>query len=183
MENQGASVVITHHILDGKQSQYEKWLDEIVPVTKHSEGFIDLQIIRPIPDLTFVYTVIIRFDTINHLKNWMESDNRKKLIEKANPLFRKNDHYQIRSGLDFLFTTENEGNKVPVRWKQFLATWSAIYPLSVLIPALIIPFLRFLHIPPNHYSDGFINSGIIVFLMVFAVMPNYTRLIKKWLYQ
>lgn len=183
MENQGASVVITHHILDGKQSQYEKWLDEIVPVTKHSEGFIDLQIVRPIPDLTFVYTVIIRFDTINHLKSWMESDNRKKLIEKANPLFRKNDRYQIRSGLDFLFTTENEGNKVPVRWKQFLATWSAIYPLSVLIPSLTIPVLRFLHFPANHYSDGLINSGIIVFLMVFAVMPNYTRLIKKWLYK
>ncbi len=101
MENQGASVVINHHILDGKQSQYEKWLDEIVPVTKHSEGFIDLQIIRPIPDLTFVYTVIIRFDTINHLKNWMESEDRKQLIEKASPLFRKNDHYQIKSGLDF----------------------------------------------------------------------------------
>lgn len=99
MENQGASVVITHHILDGKQSQYEKWLDEIIPVTRHSEGFIDLQIVRPIPDLTFVYTVIIRFDTINHLKSWMESDNRKKLIEKANPLFRKNDHLpdQIRA--------------------------------------------------------------------------------------
>jgi antibiotic biosynthesis monooxygenase (ABM) superfamily enzyme len=183
MENQGASVVITHHILDGKQSQYEKWLDEIVPVTKHSEGFIDLQIIRPIPDLTFVYTVIIRFDTINHLKIWMESENRKQLIEKASPLFRKNDHYQIRSGLDFLFTAENEGNKVPVRWKQFLATWSAIYPLSVLIPLLTIPVLRYLHIPVNHYSDGLINSGIIVFLMVFAVMPNYTRLIKKWLYK
>ncbi len=143
MENQGASVVINHHILDGKQSQYEKWLDEIVPVTKHSEGFIDLQIIRPIPDLTFVYTVIIRFDTINHLKNWMESEDRKQLIEKASPLFRKNDHYQIKSGLDFLFTAENEGNKVPVRWKQFLATWSAIYPLSILIPALIIPFYGF----------------------------------------
>ncbi|GAA4160133.1 antibiotic biosynthesis monooxygenase [Chryseobacterium ginsenosidimutans] len=183
MENQGASVVITHHILDGKRQEYEKWLDEIVPITKHSEGFIDLQIVRPIPDLTFVYTVIIRFDTISHLKNWMESDDRKKLIEKANPLFRKNDNYQIKSGLDFLFTTENEGNKVPVRWKQFLVTWSAIYPLSLLIPLLVLPFLRFLKIPENHYSDGLINSGFIVFLMVFAVMPNYTKLIKKWLYK
>ncbi|WP_114820039.1 antibiotic biosynthesis monooxygenase [Chryseobacterium sp. KLBC 52] len=183
MENQGASVVITHHILDGKQPQYEKWLDEIIPITRHSEGFIDLQIVRPIPDLTFVYTVIIRFDTINHLKNWMESEDRKELIGKASPFFRKNDHYQIRSGLDFLFTGENEGNKVPVRWKQFLATWSAIFPLSVLIPALIIPVLRFFAIPANHYSDGLINSGIIVFLMVFAVMPYYTRLIRKWLYK
>lgn len=77
MENQGASVVISHHILDGKQQEYEKWLHEIVPLTKHSKGFIDWQIIRPIPDLTYVYTIIIRFDTIENLRNWMESDHRK----------------------------------------------------------------------------------------------------------
>lgn len=183
MENQGASVVITHHILDGKEQEYEKWLDEIVPITKHSNGFIDLQIVRPIPHLTFVYTVIIRFDTIENLKYWMESEDRKMLIKKANPLFRKNDNYQIKSGLDFLFNAENEGNKVPVRWKQFLVTWSAIYPLSLLIPLLAIPFLRFLEVPSNHYFDGLIISGIIVFLMVFVVMPNYTKLIKKWLYK
>ncbi|MCS3869556.1 antibiotic biosynthesis monooxygenase (ABM) superfamily enzyme [Chryseobacterium ginsenosidimutans] len=182
MENQGASVVITHHILDGKQQEYEKWLNEIVPVTKHSEGFIDLQIVRPIPDLTFVYTVIIRFDTIIYLKNWMESDDRRNMIEKANPLFRKNDNYKIKSGLDFLFESESE-TKVPVRWKQFLVTWSAIYPLSLLIPLFVLPFLRFLKIPVNHYFDGLINSGFIVFLMVFAVMPNYTKLIRKWLYK
>lgn len=183
MENQGASVVITHHILDGKEPQYEKWLDEIVPITKHSNGFIDLQIVRPIPHLTFVYTVIIRFDTIENLKTWMESEDRKMLIKKANPLFRKNDNYQIKSGLDFLFNTENEGKKVPKRWKQFLVTWSAIYPLSLLIPLLVLPFLRFLKIPAHHYFDALINSGFIVFLMVFAVMPNYTKLIKKWLYK
>ncbi|MRX40223.1 antibiotic biosynthesis monooxygenase [Flavobacterium sp. LC2016-23] len=183
MENQGASVVISHHILDGKEQEYEKWLDEIVPVTRHSKGFIDLQIVRPIPHLTFVYTVIIRFDSIDNLKNWMKSDNRKLLIEKANPLFRKNDNYQIKSGLDFLFNTENEGKKVPLRWKQFLVTWSAIYPLSLAIPLLVIPVLRFLQIPPNHYFDALLNSGFIVFLMVFVVMPNYTVLIKKWLYR
>lgn len=183
MENQGASVVITHHILDGKEQEYEKWLDEIVPITKHSNGFIDLQMVRPIPHLTFVYTVIIRFDTIENLKLWMESEDRKILIQKANPLFRKNDNYQIKSGLDFLFNAENEGTKVPVRWKQFLVTWSAIYPLSLLIPLLALPFLSFLKIPQNHYFDGLIISGIIVFLMVFVVMPNYTKLIKKWLYK
>ncbi|MDW8848628.1 antibiotic biosynthesis monooxygenase [Flavobacterium sp. MMLR14_040] len=183
MENQGASVVISHHILDGKEPEYEKWLNEIVPITKHSNGFIDLQIVRPIPHLTFVYTVIIRFDDIENLKSWMESDNRKLLIEKANPLFRKNDNYQIKSGLDFLFNNENEGNKVPVRWKQFLVTWSAIYPLSLVIPLLVIPVLRLLKIPANHYFDALVNSGFIVFLMVFVVMPNYTKLIKKWLYK
>ena len=182
MENQGASVVITHHILDGKQQEYEEWLNKIVPLTRHSEGFIDHQIVRPIPNLTYVYTVIIRFDTIENLKKWMESDARKKLIEKANPLFRKDDNYKIKSGLDFMFEAENE-TKVPVRWKQFLVTWSAIYPLSLLIPLLLLPLLRLLKIPVNHYFDGLLISGCIVFLMVFAVMPNYIRLIRKWLYK
>lgn len=182
MENQGASVVITHHILDGKQQEYEQWLNEIVPLTKHSEGFIDHQIVRPIPNLTFVYTVIIRFDTTENLKKWIESDDRKMLIKKAKSLFRKNDNYKIKSGLDFLFESETE-TKIPVRWKQYLATWSAIYPLSLFIPLIVSPILRLLKIPMNHYFDGLIISGGIVFLMVYIVMPNYTKLIRKWLYE
>ena len=103
METQGASVVITHHVLDGKQTEYEKWLDEILPVSKNAKGFIDWQIVRPIPNLTFVYTVIIRFDTIENLRNWMESDTRRKLIHKAHPLFAKEDNYEIKSGIGLSF--------------------------------------------------------------------------------
>lgn len=114
MENQGASVVITHHILDNKQAEYEKWLDEIVPVAKNAQGFIDLQMVRPIPQLTFVYTVIIRFDTIDHLKRWIES--------------------------------------------------AAGFPV-------------------NHYLDALLSSGCVVLLMIYVVMPNYTRLIKNWLFR
>ena len=181
MENQGASVVITHHILDNKQLEYDQWLAEIVPLTKHAKGFIDLQIIRPIPKLTFVYTVIIRFDTVDNLKIWMESDTRKRMIDRASPLFRKDDRYQIRSGLEFLFETPEQASKIPRRWKQYLVTWSAIYPLSLVMPMILLPVLRYFHIPQNRLSDGLLISGCIVFLMVYLVMPNYTKLIRKWL--
>ncbi|WP_223584763.1 hypothetical protein [Sphingobacterium sp. GVS05A] len=180
MENQGASVVITHHILDNKQLEYDQWLAEIVPLTKHAKGFIDLQIIRPIPKLTFVYTVIIRFDTVDNLKIWMESDTRKRMIERASPLFRK-DRYQIRSGLEFLFETPEQASKIPRRWKQYLVTWSAIYPLSLIMPMILLPVLRYFHIPQNRLTDGLLISGCIVFLMVYLVMPNYTKLIRRWL--
>ncbi|OOG16312.1 antibiotic biosynthesis monooxygenase [Sphingobacterium sp. CZ-UAM] len=181
MENQGASVVITHHILDDKQLEYDQWLAEIVPLTKHAKGFIDLQVIRPIPNLTFVYTVIIRFDTVDNLKIWMESDTRKRMIEQASPLFRKQDRYQIKSGLEFLFETPEQVNKIPRRWKQYLVTWSAIYPLSLVMPMILLPVLRYFHISQNRMSDGLLISGCIVFLMVYLVMPNYTKLIRKWL--
>jgi antibiotic biosynthesis monooxygenase (ABM) superfamily enzyme len=183
MDNQGASVVITHHILDSKQAEYEKWLDIIVPISKHAQGFIDLQVVRPIPKLTFVYTVIIRFDTIENLKRWIESRDRKRFIEKAQPFFTKNDRYQISSGLDFLFNAAHENGQVPVRWKQALVTWSAIYPISLLMPWIVFPFLRMLGFQVNHYLDSLIGSGCIVLLMIYVVMPTYTSMIKKWLYK
>lgn len=184
MEAQGATVVINHHILDGKQSEYEDWLNEIGPICRKSIGNIDWQIIRPIPNLTFNYTVIIRYDTIENLKLWMESEERKTLIEKAKPLFTKEDRYHIKSGLDFLFYTANESPKTaPARWKQYLVTWSAIYPLSLLIPLVVIPLVQALHFPENRFITSLFVSGLIVYIMVYWLMPNYTKLIKKWLYR
>lgn len=183
MTNQGATVVINHHILDGKQQEYENWLDEIQPICRSAKGNIDWQIIRPIPNLTYVYTVIIRFDTIENLKSWMESEERKALIEKVQPLFTKYDSYYIQSGLDFLFPLNSESQKPPVRWKQYLVTWSAIFPLSIVIPMLLLPVFDFFHFPENKWLYSFFISGIIVFIMVYLLMPRYTSLIKKWLYR
>jgi uncharacterized protein len=182
MDIQGASVVINHHIIDGKQNQYEDWLNEIGPICRNYEGNVDWQIIRPIPNLTFNYTVIIRFDTIENLKKWMESEERLNLIEKVKPTFAKEDNYVIKSGLDFLFQ-DDKTQKAPVKWKQYLVTWSAIYPLSIGIPILLLPLLKALHIPDNKLIHSFFVSGVVVFIMVYLLMPNYTRLIKKWLYK
>lgn len=182
MKKQGASVVISHHILQGKEELYEAWLNEIDPVCKSYSGYIDRQIIRPIPNVTFIYTVIIRFDAIENLKKWMDSQDRKLLINKVKPLFAKDDNYIINSGLDFLFVPENGNSKTPVRWKQYLITWSAIYPLALLVPFMVSPVLRSLNIPNNRFLDTFFVSGLIVLFMIYLIMPYYTRLIRKWLY-
>lgn len=183
MDKQGASVVITHQIIDGKEKEYENWLNEIGPLCRNAPGHLDWQIIRPIPGLTSTYTVIIRFDSTEHLKAWMDSTERRRLIEKVKSLLDKGDNYSISSGLDFLFTPAQPKTLVPLRWKQYLVTWSAIFPLSVLIPLVLLPILRKLGIPQIRLIDSLIISGTIVFLMVYLVMPYYTKLIKKWLYK
>lgn len=183
MEKEGATVVITHHILADKHLEYEEWLEEIGSMCRSAVGFVNWQIIRPIPTLTTSYTIIIRFDTIENIKNWMESQDRKRLIDKIRPLLFKEDSYQIKSGLDFLFSPQTENAKTPLPWKQYLVTWSAIYPLSLGIPLVLLPFLRSLNLPQNRFIDSFFVSGCIVLLMVYLVMPNYTRWIKKWLYK
>ncbi|WP_323846519.1 antibiotic biosynthesis monooxygenase [Microbulbifer magnicolonia] len=178
----GATVVITHRVCADKQAAYEAWLDEIGPLCRASPGYLDTHIIRPIPELTSTYTVIIRFDTKAHLQAWLESADRERLIAKAQPLLVEGDDFFVSSGLDFWFTPEGAKAQLPTRWKQFLATWSVIYPLVLAIPLLMLPLLRWLGVPGSRWLDTLIITGTIVFLMVYAIMPNYTRLIRRWLF-
>ncbi|HBP89447.1 MAG TPA: hypothetical protein PKK23_09560 [Nitrospirales bacterium] len=178
----GATAVITHRVRDDQQEGYDAWLNEIGPLCRSYPGHLDLQIIRPIPGLTATYTVIIRFDAREHLQGWMGSQERKRLIEKVRPLLAQDDDFFIRSGLDFWFTPEGAKARVPIRWKQFLVTWSAIFPLVLGIPLLIVPMLRQLGLPQSRYLDILVVTGVVVWLMVYLVMPRYTKLIQRWLF-
>ncbi len=178
----GATVVITHRVSGRKLAEYERWLEEIAPLCKASPGHLDWHIVRPIPGLTETYTVIIRFDSEAHLRQWMESPARAALIEKVRPLFVAGDEFFVSSGLDFWFTPAGARAQVPVRWKQFLITWSAIFPLAFFTPLLVTPLLQTLGIPHNRLVDTFAVTGLVVFLMVYVVMPRYTRLVKRWLF-
>jgi uncharacterized protein len=85
--NDGATVVITHRIRSDRHAEYECWLEEIAPLCRASPGHLDWHIVRPIPGVTETYTVIVRFDTTEHLRNWMQSADRQRLIEKVQSLF------------------------------------------------------------------------------------------------
>jgi uncharacterized protein len=179
----GATVVITHRVRDGQERAYEQWLGEINAVCRASPGHLDVQIIRPITGVTTTYTVVLRFDTTDHLRQWMESPDRRRLIEAVRPSLAADDHYTIRSGLDFWFNPPGSDAKVPVRWKQFLLTWSAIYPLVLGVPLLIVPFLRVIGVPDNRFLATLVVTGVLVALMVYVIMPRYTRLVRHWLFE
>lgn len=180
---QGATVVITHRVRDGQQAAYEEWLSEIGPLCRAAPGNIDWQIVRPIPGLTATNTVIVRFDTAGHLEGWMQSEERRRLIEKVRPLLTTGDDFYVSSGLDFWFTPEGAKAQAPVRWKQFLATWSAIYPLVLGVPLLVLPLMRRLGAPPHHSLDTLAVTAAVVALMTYVVMPRYTKVLRRWLYQ
>jgi hypothetical protein len=60
----GATAVITHRVREGREADYDNWLNEIGPLCQAAPGHLDWHIIRPIPTLPTTYTVIVRFDTL-----------------------------------------------------------------------------------------------------------------------
>ena len=180
--DQSATVVISHHVKPGQEANYEKWLGEIVPLSKTYPGHIGVQIIRPVAGATTKYTAIVRFDSRDHLLAWMQSKDRQLLIEKAQPLLADDDKFDVLNGLDFWFTPEGAKVRLPTRWKQFLVTWSAIYPLALGVPFAVSPTLRMIGVPASLPITTLAITAVVVFLMVYVVMPRYTRLVHKWLF-
>lgn len=178
----GATAVITAHVREGHVEDYENWLNEIQPVCRSYPGFLDSQVIRPIAGLTRTFTFVIRFDTIANLRNWLESKDRKRLIEKGRLLMLHDDNYKIQSGLEFWFTPATNDVKVPARWKQCLLTWTAIFPLVIVVPLVLNPPLRLAAISETGLFATLVGTVVICVLMTYVVMPPYTKMMRKWLY-
>jgi uncharacterized protein len=181
--SEGFTVVITNRVRPGQEAAYDAWLNEIGPISRQAPGSLDWQIIRPVPGVTSTYTVVLRFDTREHLEAWIGSEQRRRLIDKVRPLLEHEDKPSIHSGLDFWFVPDSAQAGVAVRWKQFLVTWSAIFPLVLLVPLVVLPPLHAWGLPANRYLETLLTSGIIVWLMAYLVMPRYTRLLRHWLYR
>lgn len=179
----GATAVITHRVRDGREADYERWLEKITPVTKAWPGHLDWHMIRPVDGVTRTFVVVLRFVDHAALDGWMGSEQRRTLIEEVRPILEEDDRFHVRTGLDFWFAPEGAKAQVPVRWKQALLTWSAIYPLVMVAPLVVHPLLRAVGLPRVVALDAMWTTGVLVLAMVYVVMPRYTRLVRRWLFR
>jgi antibiotic biosynthesis monooxygenase (ABM) superfamily enzyme len=173
--------IIVHHPRIEAREAYENWLVEIREACRQFPGYLSTDVVRPACEEDG-YTVIIRFAGVEQLKAWIESDVRREFLQRIEPALAKGDRYVIRTGLDFWFA-QPASVTPPKRHKQFLLTLSAIFPLTIVVPWVLGPLLRLLEGPGGFVLGKLLVATAIVFLMVFAIMPHYTRLVAKWLYR
>ena len=172
--------IITHTIKAGGEKRYEDWLADILDAVSRSSGYLGREIFRPAHG-SRKYTTIIRFNSHEHLNAWAESDVRRSYVSRVSDLLERGDQHEIRTGIDFWFTPG--GMKPPKPWKQFLLTLSAVYPLTLILPWLFAPLFSLVPPPLNDpLVKGFAVAASLTALLTFVIMPRYTRLVKRWLY-
>jgi uncharacterized protein len=172
--------VIRHEIRPGSEQAYEAWTRDIVPIAQTFPGHHGVAVIRP-PAGTRLYTVVLHFDTIEHLRGWLESDTRQALLARVEPHLAHPGEVEIRPGLDFWLPAPGQPRARPA--KQFLLALSVIYPLTLVVPLLLQPVLGAIPALSHVAVRTFIVATIIVALMTYAIMPRYTRLVAGWLYR
>ncbi len=173
------SFIIEHDVKPESHAQYEEWLKHIIAEAATFEGHMGTHVQRPGPG-SDLYVISVRFANRRDAEQWANSATRKQLIRDLEPLVKRPEHLDIKTGIDFWFTGAT-GGRSPKRWKQWLVSVSVIWPLTVLVPWLLRPLFKAVPFLHTNGITQLVVALIVVFLVTYVVMPPYTRALSKWL--
>lgn len=174
------SFVIQHKVKPGHHAEYETWLHHIIGEAAKFHGHMGAHIARP-PGDGDTYEISVRFASREDALAWMNSATRADLVRDVLPLIQEPERLVIRSGIDYWFTPATENHVAPPRWKQWLTTVSVIWPLSMLMPLALGYVFRVVPILGRFGVAQLVTAMCMVGLLVYVIMPPYTRAISKWL--
>lgn len=175
------SFVVQHEVEPRRAAEYEAWLKRISPVAAGFPGHLGVQITAPTAGGRYV--TVIRFASRADAERWIHAPERATLIDEARPLLKSGDRFTVKSGLDFWFTPAAAEAQLPVRWKQALVTWSAIFPIVYLVGGAVGWLAGHLPALQPRIAQLLLSTFLAVLLMVYLVMPRYTRLVRRWLFR
>jgi antibiotic biosynthesis monooxygenase (ABM) superfamily enzyme len=114
------------------------------------------------------------------LQRWLESDERAHLLRQVRSLGAARTAVQQRTGLETWFHVPSEAAatmRPPPRWKMWLVSLVAIYPLVLAFQAFVVPLTSSWPFPLR----AALFPLVLLTLMTYVVMPVVTRLLRRWL--
>jgi uncharacterized protein len=173
------TVCVSVKVKPEHEKDLQTWLEGVGQAASQFDGHQGLTILRPTSPTSLDYVYIFRFDTYAHLKQWEDSQIRRVWVEQLGDLTSGEARKQIVTGLEYWFTLPGTAATIPPpRYKMVIVTVMIIYPLSSLLPPLLIPRLSFLPL----LVRGLPVSILLVLLMTYIIMPWMTRLFARWLF-
>jgi antibiotic biosynthesis monooxygenase (ABM) superfamily enzyme len=162
----------------GHEAALEQAIREVVQAAMRFPGHLGVNVTRPAPPQQPGFRIVYKFDTLEHLRAWETSPTQQALVEAADRHTSGEPVRSVLTGLETWFTLPGESEPPPTRVKMSVVSWLGIFPSVLLLGALINTLMP---AAPNWFKVA-LNTGLVVPLMTYVVMPRLTRLFKSWLY-
>lgn len=179
------SFVVRHHLREGAQAAYELWLNENMRVAAAFHGYRGIKVVRP-PANGLDYTLVLDFATHDDATRWHQSTERADLIKNVQPHLNVAPQVTVGAGIDYWFQAEPAAPGLPPQkppaWKQWLITTSVIWPLSMVVPFAFDPLFHAIPALGTYGVAHGIQAAVVIALVVWIIMPPYTRLLHGWLF-
>ncbi|WP_271411522.1 antibiotic biosynthesis monooxygenase [Pseudomonas sp. Q1-7] len=169
------TLIVRHRIKAGREDAYEQWLRRTTRIASTYPGHLGVNVIRDLDR----FVCVLRFAGTHELQCWLDSSERRHLVNEVAPLLTEGDQTEAETSREFWFAPSSAVS--PPRWKQACVTYLVILPLSLLVPLLWQPV--FAGLP---WLGGYVPSNVlitlsIVVLVVYLFMPTVTALFDAWL--
>jgi len=173
------TTTVTRRVKPGHEVFYEQFLEGIIAAATRFPGHQGVEVFRPASASEGEYRIVYRFDTGEHLRAWLDSDEHAAWLERAEPHAIGPMHTQFLTGLESWFTLPaRPGSAPPPPYKMALLTWLTIFPLITVVVLALDPLLVRLDLVPRLA----VTTAVTVPIMTWLVMPRVTRLLRRWLY-
>ncbi len=170
--------VASRRVEPGREEEFEGWVSGILAAAQGFPGYLGSDVLRPTSAEEGEYRILYRFDHTSNLEKWEASDERRRWLDRAEPLVKEQKVGRL-TGLETWFTLPAEaGEPAPPRYKMAVVTWLAVFPTVLIIFTLFGPLLNLL---PTVLRT-LVFTLTMVTLMTYLIMPRMTRLFSFWLY-
>lgn len=175
------TLVVKHRVKAGFEVPYKAWLRTIVRIAGQWEGHLGVDVIPGKQAGLDTYTCILRFCSTEAMQRWLDSPQRRQLVDDATPMLADGDQTEVNPANEFWFAPPDETRSPPPRWKQAALTLLVIFPHTLLVPLFWKPLLAFSPVLSNYVIATFVITLTIVLSVVYLFMPVATRLFAPWL--
>jgi antibiotic biosynthesis monooxygenase (ABM) superfamily enzyme len=160
------TAVISTRVKPGKDAEYRAWERRMAAAQSLAPGLQGYRFEPAIPGVQEDCVAILRFDSDTNLRAWLDSPERKKLVEEAAPLIEEFHARMVHTGFEQWFRqAAAPGAPLPV-WKMDMLVLLMLYPIVFLWGVFIgNPFLGKLPFAIALFLGNIVSVGLTGFLV------------------
>jgi antibiotic biosynthesis monooxygenase (ABM) superfamily enzyme len=172
------TVLYSRRVKPGREADFEAWARGIVAAARQFPGHLGASVLDAPGSRE--YHILFSFADRRSLRAWLDSEERRRWLARGGELLEADRGLQQLTGLETWFKLPGANvptMKPPPRWKMWLVSIVAVYPLVLAFQALLVPRMAGLPLPLR----ALMFPLVLLTLMTFVVMPVVTRVLRRWL--
>ena len=179
-EDHSVTVVVRRRTKPGCEATFEEEMRRFIDFALAFPGNRSIHVLRSDQSNPREYTVVDRFADMDARRAFTSTEDYKTWMVRLRELTEEDPHIEEMEGLAGWFTIPGQpARKPPPKPKMALVTFIGVYPLTSLLPPLFRKLLPGWH----PLALNVIVTGLIVALLTWVIMPNLTKLFRKWLFE
>lgn len=168
--------VITTNVEPGREIDFLAWTEAMQAAQARFPGYMGTLVQAPLSAELPCWTTLVRFATPASLDTWVNSPERRSLLDRADPRMSRWHSRRLPAGFGEWFAPPGTG-AAPAAWKQTALVLMVLFPVVMLEIRFLSPYLAGLPVA----VATFIGNAISVSLVSWPLVGLARACMKWWL--